>query len=54
LVDYCHYCRYHCITFNNYLLYCNGYEFWLYCYGSCDGYGEPCTISEYRGYFDDL
>jgi hypothetical protein len=39
LVDYCHYCRYHCITINNYLLYCNGYEFRLYCYCKCDGNG---------------
>jgi hypothetical protein len=54
LVNCCHYCRYHGITFNNYLLYGNGYEFRLYCHCQCDGNGEPCTNSEHCGYFDDL
>jgi hypothetical protein len=54
LVNCCSYCGYHCITINNYLLYCNSNEFGLYCDSQRNSYGQPYTISEHCGYFDDL
>jgi hypothetical protein len=54
LVNCCHYCRYHCITINNYLLYGNGYFIWMYCYRQCDCNGQPSANCEHRGYFDNL